>query len=280
MSAPEVSLSLLLSEQVAEALLADPTLTVRELGVKLGYSAHHLIRTFKKHTGMTPKQFAQLQKLEQFKTEIAQDATISRSVFEAGFESSRALYERSSGFLGMRPRQYQQGGTHMTIHFAHFETPFGPVLLGATELGVCSLHFGAAETLLQQLQQEFPRATLIPDPEKVQVYREALLAYLQGETQTVELPLDVRGTDFQWKVWQALRSIPHGETRSYSQVASFLGEPTAVRAVARACASNEVALLIPCHRVVRSDGNLSGYRWGVERKQKLLDWEKPESRLF
>ncbi|GGJ38117.1 bifunctional transcriptional activator/DNA repair enzyme AdaA [Deinococcus roseus] len=265
--------SLRLTEKIAEMLLEQPALTVQQLSENLRHTPHQVIRAFKKHTGMTPKQFAQLQKLERFREELAHHS-ITRSLYEAGFESLRALYERSSGFLGMRPRTYQQGGKNMTIFYDTFDTPFGFMLLGSTELGVCSLKFGDQDTLLQELQQDYPKAQLVQDAEATRLYREALLDYLQGKTQTVEVALDVRGTDFQWKVWQALRRIPAGETRSYAQVAATLGEPKAVRAVARACASNVVALVIPCHRVVRSDGSISGYRWGPERKKEILDWEK------
>lgn len=266
--------SLQLTEKIAELLLAEPELTVQALGERLNHTSHQVIRVFKRHTGMTPKQFAQLQKLERFREMLAQGESITRSLYDAGFESLRALYERSSGFLGMKPRVYQQGGKNMTICYETFETPFGPMLLAVTDLGVCNLQFGAPEELLTELRREYPKADLVQNAESTHPYREAVLAYLRGETQTVEVQIDVRGTDFQWKVWQALRRIPFGETRSYAQLASLIGEPKAVRAVAGACASNRVALIVPCHRIVRNDGSLSGYRWGPERKKEILDWEK------
>ncbi|GEM47760.1 bifunctional transcriptional activator/DNA repair enzyme AdaA [Deinococcus cellulosilyticus] len=266
--------SLHLTERIAELLLAEPELTVQGLAERLDQTAHQVIRAFKKHTGMTPKQFAQLQKLERFREMLSEGQSITRSLYDAGFESLRALYERSSGFLGMQPRVYQQGGKDMTIAYETFETPFGLMLLAVTDLGVCSLQFGTFEDLLADLRQEYPKATLIEDASRTALYREAVLAYLRGETQTVEVALDVRGTDFQWKVWQALRRIPFGETRSYAQLASLIGEPKAVRAVAGACASNRLALIVPCHRIVRGDGSLSGYRWGPDRKREILDWEK------
>lgn len=272
--------SLRVTERVAALLLEDPRLSPQDLALQLKVSVHQVVRAFKKHTGMTPRAFARLQQLEMFKTHIAQGKNITTSLYDAGFDSLRALYERSNGFLGMQPRVYQQGGKNMTISHATFETPFGAMLMAVTDLGVCNLQFGEPAALLNALQKEYPKAALVQDEGRIAPHKEAVLAYLSGKTCTVEVPLDVQGTDFQWKVWQALRRIPHGETRSYAQVAEMLEAPRAVRAVARACASNSVALIVPCHRVVRSDGSLSGYRWGPERKEHILSWEHQTRGLF
>lgn len=272
--------SLQVTERVAALLLEDPLLSTQALSLQLKMPVHQVVRAFKKHTGMTPRAFARLQQLETFKTHIAEGKNITTSLYDAGFDSLRALYERSNGFLGMQPRVYQQGGKNMTISHATFETPFGSMLMAVTDLGVCNLQFGEPEALLNALQKEYPKAVLVHDEGRIAPHKEAVLAYLGGKTRTVEVPLDVQGTDFQWKVWQALRRIPHGETRSYAQVAEMLEVPKAVRAVARACASNSVALIVPCHRVVRSDGSLSGYRWGPERKEQILSWENQTRGLF
>ena len=199
---------------------------------------------------------------------------MTTAMYEAGYNSSRALYEGAGEQLGMTPATYRRGGAGARIAYAVAESPLGPVLIAATEKGVCALRFGEEDALLEELRREFPSATLTHDPAAVRPYLDAVLDHLGGRLPNPTLVTDAVGTAFQQRVWTALREIPYGQTRSYSQIAEAIGAPTAVRAVARACATNPVALLVPCHRVISAAGKLSGYRWGVERKRVLLERER------
>jgi AraC family transcriptional regulator, regulatory protein of adaptative response / methylated-DNA-[protein]-cysteine methyltransferase len=257
-------------EAIKQLLDQEPTPSLTELGKTLNLSPFHLQRVFKKATGLSPKTYAKLQKLERLKKHLQNGSGVTQALYDAGFSSSRELYQ--SNYLGMTPNTYRKGGMNQTIFYTQKPTPLGQMLLAATERGVCAIRFGDDEPLLTELKNEFSNATLVLDAERLETYVQAVCKHLEGY-QTLELPLDVSGTAFQYKVWQVLQKIPYGQTWSYSQVASEMGEPKAVRAVASACASNKVALVIPCHRVVRSSGELSGYRWGVERKKKLLEGE-------
>ena len=196
-------------------------------------------------------------------------------MYDSGFNSSRALYEKAADNLGMTPATYRKGGKGMKIHFATADSSLGKLLVAATEKGVCVVSFGDTEgELSAKLAQEFPAAEIEPDDNHLTRHVHAIVEHLDGTRQTLDLPLDLQATAFQLCVWAELRRIPYGETRSYKEVAECIGQPKAVRAVARACATNPVALVTPCHRVVQANGNVSGYRWGVERKEKLLEQEK------
>ena len=216
--------------------------------------------------------------MQQVKTELRKGEDVTTALYEAGFSSPSRLYENSTQQLGMTPGAYRRGGAGATIAFSVVPTPLGRMLVAATERGLCAVRFGDNVTGLEHdLRAEFHAANLHRDDAAMRRYVEPLLANLRGDSTTIDLPLDVRATAFQKKVWESLQQIPRGETRSYSEVAREIGEPAAVRAVARACASNPVALAVPCHRVVRSDGDLAGYRWGVDRKKKLLQQERANS---
>lgn len=197
------------------------------------------------------------------------------AMIEAGYGSSSRLYERASSQLGMTPATYQRGGPATTICYTLADCPLGRLLLAGTERGICAVYLGDRDAPLEaELAREFPAAERQRDDAELNAWVNAIVNHLLGRQPHLELPLDVRATAFQWRVWQELRAIPYGSTRSYSDIARALGQPNAVRAVARACATNPVSVVIPCHRVVREDGSLGGYRWGLERKQALLDQEK------
>ena len=197
------------------------------------------------------------------------------ALYEAGYGSSSRLYERAPGQLGMTPATYRRGGQGLHIAYTIAESPFGRILVAGTERGVCAVRLGDDDAALEaELGAEFPAAEVRRDDAALGEWAGAILAHVAGEQPHLDLPLDVRATAFQWRVWEALRAIPYGATRSYSEVARSIGQPTAARAVAQACASNPVALVVPCHRVVREGGELGGYRWGVERKSVLLKRER------
>ncbi len=261
-------------KQLLERSETPPSL--QELGEAVGMSPFHLQRVFKQATGLSPKAYSAGLRAERLKERLKEGASVTEALYEAGYGSSRALYEKAPELLGMSPGTYRKGGAGAHIRFAVADSPIGQVLVAATEQGVCAVRIGERQALMDELRAEFPRATLTEDPGAVAPYLESLLSGLSGDTRTV-VTLDVKATPFQQRVWSALQRIPYGETRSYKQVAEMIGEPTAVRAVARACATNPVALVVPCHRVVRSGGDLSGYRWGVERKRVLLEMERSSS---
>jgi AraC family transcriptional regulator, regulatory protein of adaptative response / methylated-DNA-[protein]-cysteine methyltransferase len=249
-------------------------LPLESLAAQLGVSPSHLQRTFKQTLGVSPKEFADALRLDNFKRHVRQ-TDVATAMYESGFGSSRALYEKASQKLGMTPATYRRGGKSLRISFATADTSLGTLLVAATEKGVCAVAFGdTAEQLEANLSREFPAAELRPDEGGLRTHVRAIVEYLDERRRTLELPLDLQATAFQLQVWAELRRIPYGETRSYKEVAERIGNAGAVRAVARACATNPVALFNPCHRVVGSDGKLSGYRWGVERKKALLDKER------
>jgi AraC family transcriptional regulator of adaptative response/methylated-DNA-[protein]-cysteine methyltransferase len=262
-----------------QALLdaADPVPTLAALGAAVGMSPYHLQRLFRRATGLTPKQYVAAQRAERLKAGLRQGDSVTSALYDAGYGSARALYDQAGKHLGMSPGAYRRGGRGVTIKYTLRDTPIGRMLLAATERGICALHFGDDPALLAELRNEFPEAVLVAEGDGLDAHVSAVCAYLKGEEHRLDLPTDVPGTAFQQRVWDALRAIPYGETRSYQEVAQSIGEPTAARAVARACATNRVALVVPCHRVVRGSGELSGYRWGVERKRRLLDEEKAHS---
>lgn len=251
----------------------DEPVTLEALGRALGISSFHLQRTFKAATGITPRAYADSRRLSSLKAGLRAGHSVTRSLYDAGYGSSSRLYERATSQLGMTPARYGKQGSGVTIHFTVAATPVGKMLLAATEKGVCSIRFGdAAARLEQDLRHEYPKAEIIRSDAKLQSHVQALRATIEGNS-TAALPLDIQATAFQRRVWEALQAIPRGETKSYRKIAAEIGHPQAARAVARACATNPVAVAIPCHRVVREDGAMGGYRWGQERKKRLLALE-------
>lgn len=257
----------------------DEPYTLDSLGELAGVSPFHLQRTFKSLLGLTPKQFIDAARLRRFKQELRNSPTVLGAVYAAGFGAPSRLYERADAQLGMTPTEYRDHGSGVSISHVTFSTGFGPLLLGATDRGLCFVQFGESRAELEQaLADEYPFASLTrvaePWPEQLHAWADALQAYLAGQSDSLRLPLDLRATAFQIMVWRYLQTIPRGETRSYKQVAEAIGRPSAARAVARACAGNRVAIVIPCHRVIRGGGALGGYRWGLARKEKLLEMER------
>lgn len=249
-------------------------ISLESLSAKLSLSASHLQRIFKNILGVSPKEFADAKRIENFKRQ-AKNADVTTAMYDAGFNSSRALYEKAVEKLGMTPAVYRKGGKNMKINFTVVDSRLGKMLVAATEKGVCAVTFGDdGATLETILKTEFPAAEILPDEHNLKNHVNEILQHIEGGRKQIDLPLDLQATAFQMRVWAELRKIPYGETRSYKQVAAAIEQPTAVRAVARACATNPVALVNPCHRVVGSDGKLTGYRWGVERKQQILEREQ------
>ncbi len=242
--------------------------SLEKLAGRAGLSLFHFHRVFKRVTGVTPKQYAMARRAERVKGELGKAASVTDAIYSAGFNSSGRFYADTK--LGMTASKYRAGGVGEEIRFGVSECSLGMVLVARTERGVCAIVMGDdAESLEQDLRERFPKATLVRSGEVAEVVR-----LIETPGAGVDLPLDIRGTAFQQRVWQALREIPAGRTLSYTEVAEKIGSPKSVRAVAGACAANAIAVAIPCHRVVRGDGSLSGYRWGVERKRKLLEREK------
>jgi AraC family transcriptional regulator of adaptative response/methylated-DNA-[protein]-cysteine methyltransferase len=251
----------------------DEPVTLETLGRALAISPFYLQRTFKAHTGITPRAYADSRRLQSLKTGLREGHSVTRSLYDAGYGSSSRLYEKASSQLGMTPARYRKQGFGITIQYAIAATPIGKMLLAATDRGICSIRFGDAEaTLESELRIEYPKAEIVRSDRRLGEQVKALRAIIQGESK-IALPMDIQATAFQRQVWQALQAIPRGATKSYSKIAADIGHPKAARAVARACAANPVAVVIPCHRVVREDGSLGGYRWGLERKRKLLSLE-------
>ncbi len=253
----------------------EEAVTLTALSAEVGMSPHHLQRLFKRIMGISPRQYVDACRLDRFKTQIKEGASVTRALYEVGYSSSSRLYERAPAQLGMTPTAYRKGGKGMNITYTIVDCSLGRLLVAATAQGVCAVSLGDADEPLEAaLRQEYPAALIERDESALGQWVETILQYLAGQQPQLDLPVDVQATAFQWQVWQALRAIPVGETRSYSEVAQAIGQPTAARAVARACATNPVSLVIPCHRVVREDGSPGGYRWGLERKRILLAQEK------
>lgn len=256
---------------------AEEPVKLSALAAALGCSPGHLQRTFRRATGISPRQFAEALRLRRFKSGVRSGSSVTDSLYEAGFGSSSRLYERSNAQLGMTPATYGRGGEGMKIGYTIVRSPLGRLLVAATERGISAVYLGDADApLRRELRQEYPRAEIHPAGGEFSRWVRALLKYLSGtqpkaaRAGRLDLPLDVRATAFQQRVWQELRRIPYGATRTYGQIARALGKPAATRAVARACATNPVSVVVPCHRVIRQDGSLAGYRWGLKRKQALL----------
>ncbi|MFM8319934.1 MAG: bifunctional DNA-binding transcriptional regulator/O6-methylguanine-DNA methyltransferase Ada [Chloroflexota bacterium] len=250
-------------------------LTLAELGRRVGASPWHLQRSFKAVTGVSPRQYAAGLRERALKDALRQGQPVSGALYDAGYGSHSRLYEGAPQRLGMTPGKFRRGGAAMEVRYTIVDCHLGRMLVAATAQGICAVSFADQdETLEIFLQTEVPAAHLQRDDAALQGWVQAILDYLDGRLPRLDLPLDVQATAFQRQVWEALRRIPYGETRTYTQVAAEIGRPQAVRAVAHACASNPVSLVTPCHRVIRSDGSLAGYRWGIARKQKLLQLER------
>src|SRR5256714_2969006 len=252
--------------------------TLKTLSEQTGVSAHYLQRTFKEIMGATPRQYADARRLNQFKLRVKDGASVTDAMYDAGYGSSRALYEKSSTQLGMTPATYGRGGRGMRIIYTTAASPLGRLLVAATERGVCSVKLGDSDAeLTRALFTEYPSASIDSKDTAISpslnLWLEQVLSSLNGSSRTIDLPMDLQATAFQIRVWEELRRIPYGSTRSYLEIAKAIGKPNAVRAVANACAGNHLALVIPCHRVIREDRSLGGYRWGLERKRKLLKQE-------
>ena len=243
------------------------------LGATVNLSQWHLQRVFKTAVGVSPKQYAKTHRAKKLRSELKSSGTVTRALYEAGFGSSSRMYEAQNAQLGMNPKQYRAGGKGERIAYTQFDTPVGRMLLAATARGLVAVRFGEDAQSLNDLRNEYPNATLEPDPDLLAPQTHAILKHILGQTQNLNLPTDVQATIFQSRVWNALKSIPYGETRSYAEVAQAIQQPRAVRAVARACATNPIALVVPCHRVIAANGDLSGYRWGIELKRALLEIE-------
>lgn len=254
----------------------------REEGVRLGALAAELgttqatlRRAFLQVTGLKPRELAEALRVKRFKALLRAGKSIADALYETGYGSTSRVYERSNAQLGMTPATYRKGGLGMKLGYSFAKSPLGKVLVAATERGVSAVYLGNAESaLVAELREEYPRAEIAPATDSYQRWVREIVQRIEGKQPRMELPLDLQATAFQRRVWQELQRIPRGRTRTYSQVARSLGKPKAVRAVARACATNPVSVVVPCHRVIREDGTLAGYRWGLSRKQQLLAQER------
>jgi AraC family transcriptional regulator of adaptative response/methylated-DNA-[protein]-cysteine methyltransferase len=258
---------------------ADEAPDLADLAARAGLSRFHLQRSFKAVAGVTPRQYLEACRVRKLKNSLRTANDVTDAVYDAGFGSASRVYERADTRLGMTPNQYRRGGFGVPISYVAVDSPLGLMMIGATDRGICFVQFGESESeLLDLLRQEYPAAELAPmatpHPPEFRKWIEALRRHLAGNQPRLELPLDIRATAFQMRVWNYLQSIPYGEVQSYGEVAEGIGQPTATRAVARACATNTVAIVIPCHRVIRGSGELGGYRWGLARKRALIDLER------
>jgi len=248
--------------------------TLQALARQSGLGPFRLLRLFRRVLGVTPRQYADAVRLRRFKRSLRQGGNVTSAMYDAGYGSSSRLYERAGSQLGMTPGDYHRGAPGLEIRYAVVDSPLGRLLVGATSRGVCAVMFGKPDALLlRELAHDFPHADLREDARGVGAWARAVVARLRRGAEGGEIPLDIRGTAFQRRVWEELRRIPYGTTRTYTEVARAIGRPTAIRAMARACATNPTSVVVPCHRVIREDGNLAGYRWGIERKRSLLDRE-------
>jgi AraC family transcriptional regulator of adaptative response/methylated-DNA-[protein]-cysteine methyltransferase len=249
--------------------------SLRELAARAGMSPFHFHRVFKQGTGLTPRAYAAAARGRRVRERLARGGAITAAIYDAGFGSSGRFYEASDGLLGMRPKDFRAGGAHAEIRFAVGECSLGSILVARSERGVCAILLGDdPDRLVRDLQDRFPRARLIGADAGFERWVAEVVGLVEAPAVGLTLPLDVRGTAFQERVWRALREIPPGRTATYAEIARRIGRPKSVRAVAQACGANPLAVAIPCHRVVRSDGGLSGYRWGVARKRALLERER------
>ncbi len=247
---------------------------LEDLAKRVGVSTYHFHRVFKQATGLTPREYAAAHREKRVRNELGRSGTVTEAIFDAGYNSNGRFYEKSNEVLGMTPTNYRAGGANTEIRFAIGECSLGAILVAQSDRGVCAILMGDdPDELARDLQDRFSCAKLIGDNGEFEQLVAKVVGFVEAPGIGLDLPLDVRGTAFQQRVWQALRAIPAGETASYTDIANRIGAPKSVRAVAQACAANALAVAIPCHRVVRNDGGLSGYRWGVERKRALLEKE-------
>lgn len=250
---------------------AETTPGLDDIAAHVGFSPSHFHRLFKRLTGLTPRQYAAAHREQRLRQELRGGASVTRAIFEAGYGSSGRFYEQADAVLGMTPGDFRAGGTNTAIRFAVGQSSLGAILVAASDRGICAIYLGDdPEALTHELQDRFPRAELVGGDRDFEQLVARVVGLVESPDTGADLPLDIRGTAFQQRVWEALRAIPPGDTASYTEIAARIGRPKSVRAVAGACAANQLAVAIPCHRVVRSDGNLSGYRWGVDRKRQLL----------
>ena len=256
----------------------DEPLTLEHLGGVFGQSPFHLQKTFKKALGITPKAYADSCRMGLLKRNLQTGKSVTHALYDAGYSSSSRLYERTASHLGMTPDKYRRGAVAATIRYTSTDSPLGRMLVAATEKGICAIQFGNNDDeLVEGLKREFPFAIRKRDDDSMRSWTNTVLSQITGHKLNRSLPLDIQATAFQRRVWAHLQSLPFGATQSYEEVAKAIGKPTAARAVARACASNRIAVAIPCHRVVRENGEMGGYRWGVERKKTLLELEQQGS---
>jgi AraC family transcriptional regulator of adaptative response/methylated-DNA-[protein]-cysteine methyltransferase len=254
-------------------------MNLQTLAAATGASRHDLQRTFKRIVGISPREYQDALRLRRVKSQLRAGSDIAGALYDAGYGSSSRLYERAGAHLGMTPATYRKGGKGMSVGYTIVNCALGRMLVAATERGVSAVSFAESdEKLLSALREEYPQAAIHPEPNGLKRWVAAMVRHLESSgAAALDLPLDIRGTAFQRRVWKELQKIPRGETRTYTEVARRIGRPRAVRAVARACATNPVSVVIPCHRVVRADGSLGGYRWGLERKAKLLERERTKT---
>lgn len=265
-----------LVQQTAAAIAsaAEDSVRLGSLARQLHASPAKLRRAFRRVTGLSPKEFEQALRLEKFKKLLREGATVTDALYACGYGSSSRLYEKTNAHLGMTPASYRKGGEGMHIGYTVANSSLGKVLVAATERGVSAVYLGEKESsLVAALRREYPKAEITRANGQSDAWLKEILSRVEGSAPSVDLPLDVKATAFQRRVWQELQEIPRGTTRSYTQVARAVGKPGSVRAVARAIATNPISVVVPCHRVIRADGSLAGYRWGLQRKQKLLERE-------
>ena len=258
---------------------SDESLPLEELAARAGLSRFHFQRVFKATVGVTPRQYVDAQRVKQLKQGLKSSAPVTTVALDAGFTSLSDVYARADTRLGMTPTQYRAGGEGIVISYVGVGSAVGRMMIGATDRGLCFVQFGESDDALRAaLAWEYPRATIVamatPHSGQFDRWIEALARHLDGSLPRLDLPLDIRATAFQMKVWNYLQTIPYGDVQSYAEVAAGIGQPSAARAVARACAQNTLAIVIPCHRVIRGTGELAGYRWGLARKRALIDRER------
>ena len=253
---------------------AEAAPSLADLAAQAGLSRHHFHRLFKATTGLTPRAYGAAHRAQQIRNGLQKSATVTGAIYDAGYSSGSRFYESAANVLGMTPKSYRAGGAGMAIHFTIADSSLGKVLVAATDKGLCALFLdNSAAALRRELRARFPKATIAAGSAAFAKTVRQVVAIVEQPSRVATLPLDVRGTAFQQRVWEALRQIPAGETVSYAELARRIGAPKAVRAVGTACGANPVSVIIPCHRVVSTDGKLTGYRWGVERKRALLTRE-------
>jgi len=270
-----------LCREIENQISAEPeqSLKLADLSARAGISSHSVHRKFRQVIGITPRQFADALKLRRFKGRLRRGENVTTALYEAGYGSASRLYEYANAQLGMTPATYRHGGKGMEIAYTIEECPQGKVLVAATSRGISAVYLGDQDRPLERaLHDEYPKANIRKGSDTLGPWVRSIVKHLRGGEKHLNLPLDVEATAFQRKVWQELQKIPYGTTKTYSQVAQALGQPTAARAVARACATNPVSIVVPCHRVVRSGGQLAGYRWGLERKKALIEQESKAAR--